>query len=141
LALGGLALAGANRRADRQADEEDGVLTAEEITSLDLQGVEWVVLSACETGLGEIHESEGVLGLRRSFQLAGAHSLILSLWSVDDASTREWMEELYRARFDGESTVKAVQIASRECIARRRQDAVSTHPFYWGAFVATGGWL
>jgi len=95
LLLSGLALAGANdgKRPD------DGILTAEEIVSLNLGGLEWAVLSACDTGLGEIRAGEGVFGLRRAFQLAGAHTVIMSLWPVDDNSTRLWMQELYRARF------------------------------------------
>jgi len=140
LALAGLALAGANHRTSAGADEEDGIVTAEEITSLDLHGVQWVVLSACDTGLGKIQEGEGVLGLRRAFQLAGVRTLIMSLWSVDDVATRQWMLDLYRARLDGGSTVEAVRQASIENIARRRRNSESLHPFYWGAFVAVGDW-
>ena len=72
LVLSGLAFAGANLRAAAGADEDDGILTAEEVASLDLTGVEWAVLSACDTGLGLIHAGEGVLGLRRAFHVAGA---------------------------------------------------------------------
>jgi len=140
LALSGLVFAGANQRAEAAADQDDGVLTAEEITALDLDGVEWVVLSACDTALGEIQAGEGVLGLRRAFRLAGARTLIMSLWSVDDTATRQWMARLYRARLGGASTIDAVRGASRSMLEARRAAAESTHPFFWGAFVATGGW-
>jgi len=84
LLLSGLVLAGANHRASAGSGEDDGILTAEEIASLDLSGVEWAVLSACETGVGNVRAGEGVFGLRRAFQVAGAGTLIMSLWSVDE---------------------------------------------------------
>ena len=99
LLLSGLALAGANRRASAGADEDDGILTAEEVASLNLEGVEWAVLSACDTGVGEIKAGEGVFGLRRAFQVAGARTVVMSLWSVDDQATRAWMRALYEGRF------------------------------------------
>jgi tetratricopeptide (TPR) repeat protein len=87
--LSGLVLAGANRA------PQDGVLSAEEVSDLDLRGVELVVLSACQTGLGKVASGEGVLGLQRAFHEAGARSLAVSLWSVSDAATSVLMEELY----------------------------------------------
>jgi CHAT domain-containing protein/Tfp pilus assembly protein PilF len=140
LLLSGLALAGSNNRDAAPVDAEDGILTSEEIASLGLHGVEWVVLSACDTGLGEVLPREGVLGLRRAFQLAGAESLIMSLWSVQDEAALEWMDNLYSGRGDGLSTAEAVRRAGVEMIERRRRAGRSTHPFYWGAFVATGDW-
>jgi CHAT domain-containing protein/Tfp pilus assembly protein PilF len=141
LRLSGLALAGANHRDAAGPDEEDGVLTAEEIAALDLSGVEWVVLSACDTGLGEVQRGEGVFGLRRAFQVAGARTLIMSLWPVDDRSTEHWMTALYRNRFlHGMSTADAVNQASLELLRQRRAKHLSTHPFYWAAFVAAGDW-
>ena len=77
LLLSGLALAGANRRAEAGPRDEDGILTAEEVTSLNLDGVEWAVLSACDTGLGQVRIGEGVFGLRRAFQVAGVHTVII----------------------------------------------------------------
>ena len=139
LLLTGLALAGANRR-DQAGSGEDGILTAEEIASLDLSGARWVVLSACETGLGRVQAGEGVQGLRRSFEVAGAATLIMSLWSVEDAAARDWMERLYKGRLEGLPTDMAVRDASLGMIESRRKAGRSTHPFYWGAFVAAGDW-
>jgi CHAT domain-containing protein len=141
LLLSGLALAGANRRNETKDEAgEDGILTAEEIASLDLSGVEWAVLSACETGVGKVQAGEGVLGLRRAFEVAGAGTLIMSLWSVEDESAREWMKNLYAARLGGSSTAEAVRAASLKVIEARRRAGRSTHPAFWGAFVAAGDW-
>lgn len=141
LLLSGLALAGANRRHQASPTDEDGILTAEEVASLDLEGTDWVVLSACDTGLGEIRAGEGVLGLRRAFQIAGARTVIMSLWSVEDESTRRWMSALYRGRLrEGDDTPRAVREASLEVLRERRAAGLSTHPFYWAAFVAAGDW-
>ncbi len=141
LLLSGLALAGANRRSAAGADEDDGILSAEEVAGLNLQGVEWAVLSACDTGLGTVISREGVLGLRRAFQVAGVRTVIMSLWSVDDRATLEWMQRLYEARFRGNlSTVDAMRDASVRVIRDRRSKGLSTNPFYWAAFVASGDW-
>jgi CHAT domain-containing protein len=141
LRLSGLALAGANRRNDAGIVEQDGILTADEISSMNLTGVEWVVLSGCETGLGEVQDGEGVLGLRRAFEVAGAGTLIMSLWPVEDASTRAWMNRLYEGRLKRRlGTAEAVREASVGVLEERRAQALSTHPFYWAAFVAAGDW-
>jgi len=142
LMLSGLALAGANRVDDSKslAGSEDGLLTALEIASLDLSRVDWVVLSACKTGVGQVQVGEGVLGLRRAFEIAGAGTLIMSLWEVKDQAAREWMRRLYSARLAGHSTPDAVELASRSTIDYRRQNGLGTHPFHWGAFVAAGDW-
>jgi CHAT domain-containing protein len=100
----GLALAGAERALEEKKDDtgtsdparEDGLLTAEEVAALDLRGTEMVVLSACETGLGDLASGEGVLGLQRAFQAAGAKSVVASLWRVSDPATSVLMEEFYR---------------------------------------------
>ena len=141
LLLSGLALAGANRRRSAAPDADDGILTAQEVASLNLGGVEWAVLSACDTAVGEIKNGEGVLGLRRAFQVAGAHTVIMSLWSVDDQATRAWMRALYEARFAKQlSTDQAVHQASLALLKDRRSRHLSTNPFYWAAFVAAGDW-
>jgi CHAT domain-containing protein len=141
LVLSGLALAGANHRARAADDEEDGVLTAEEIAALDLSGTEWAVLSACDTGLGRIRPGEGVVGLRRAFRLAGVRTLIMTLWPVEDEEAAEWIEALYRARLDdGADTATAVAQATRTLIEERRRTGASTHPVFWGPYVASGDW-
>jgi CHAT domain-containing protein/tetratricopeptide (TPR) repeat protein len=141
LRLCGLAMAGANHRSDPGMDHDDGILTAEEISAVDLTGVDWVVLSACDTGLGDIHAGEGVFGLRRAFAIAGAKTTIMSLWPTDDAMTRQWMKELYRARLKkGTSTAEAVRQASLEILRRLRANGASTSPSAWGAFIGAGDW-
>ena len=139
LLLAGLALAGVNQLP--RANQANGILNAEEIAGLNLQGTEWVVLSACDTGLGQITAGEGVFGLRRALQIAGVHTIIMSLWSVEDQSTRDWMKALYAARLEkGLDTPAAVHDAGVRIIEERRKRGQSTHPFYWGAFVAAGDW-
>ena len=143
LLLCGLALAGANLRSEAEhstVTHEDGILTAEEVAALDLSGVEWAVLSACESGLGTLRDREGVLGLRRAFEVAGVRTLVLSLWAVEDQATLEWMQRLYENRLAGASSAEAVRGASLQTLEARRRAGRSTHPFYWGAFVATGDW-
>lgn len=137
----GLAFAGANHRESARPDGDDGILTAEEVAAVDLLGVEWAVLSACESGLGEVQTGEGVFGLRRAFAAAGVRTLIMSLWPVDDDVTREWMDRLYRYRFvEGATTIVAVHRANLDLLAARRASGSSTHPFYWAGFVAVGDW-
>ena len=138
----GLAVAGANRRGDATsvAGAEDGILMAEEIASLDLSGVEWAVLSACDTGVGRVLAGEGVVGLRRAFEVAGAGTLIMSLWAVDDGAARVWMRKLYEERLAGLSTAEAVGKAGLEIIEAQRGQGRTTHPYFWGSFVAAGDW-
>lgn len=137
----GLVLAGANRRSDALVNDDDGMLTAEEIAGLDLSATEWAVLSACDTGRGDWQAGEGVMGLRRAFQIAGARTVIMSLWAVDDAVSARWMTTLYEQRFlRRASTVEAVRAAHRALLADRRAHGRSTHPIYWAGFIAAGDW-
>ena len=140
LLYSGLALAGANQRSAVDAGEEDGILTAAEIASLDLTKVDWAVLSACETGVGDLRTGEGVLGLRRAFEVAGANTLVMSLWKVEDDSTATWMKQLYRERAGGASTMEAVRRADLHLLRQLRKHGRTPHPFYWGGFVAAGDW-
>lgn len=128
----GLLLAGANRTWTGNhviPSIEDGILTAEEISNVNLSGTKLVVLSACETGLGEIKSSEGVFGLLRAFKLAGVQSLIMSLWKVDDNATMQLMNTFYGNWIGGMSKHDAFNNA----IEKIREQYKS--PYYWAAFV------
>jgi tetratricopeptide (TPR) repeat protein len=129
----GLAFAGANVGSSGLPNEaDDGLLSAAEVTTLNLVGTELVVLSACDTGLGTLHATEGVMGLRRAFQLAGARTVIASLWRVPDQQTCDLMTSFYRRLITGMPRDAALRAAQLEL----RQKFSS--PFYWGAFVCFG---
>jgi CHAT domain-containing protein len=135
LLLSGLVFAGANKSRDAS------ILTAQQIASIDLRGVEWAVLSACNTGYGEAVSGEGVLGLERAFRVAGAKSVVMALWPVDDQVTREFMRGLYTERFGRHATTAdSVWNASRQLLKERQLAGKSTHPWYWAGFVGAGGW-
>ena len=103
--------------------------------------MEWAVLSACETGVGEVKAGEGVFGLRRAFQLAGVRTLIMSLWQVRDEETRSWMKALYESRLlDGHDTTESIREANLSVLRQLRQEGKSTHPGFWAGFVAVGDW-
>mgnify|MGYP003694504753 CR=1 FL=1 len=137
----GSLLTGANRRNERSPGEDDGILTAEELSTLDLAGLDWAVLSACRTGVGEVADGEGVFGLRRALRIAGARSVITSLWPVGDVTTQQWMVALYRARLvDRRSTAESVRAASLAVLRDRRARGLGTSPITWGAFLAAGDW-
>ncbi len=108
---------------------DDGVLTAYEISNRDLSNVKLVVLSACETGLGDIRGSEGVFGLQRSFKLAGVKNIIMSLWKVPDEKTKELMQTFYRFCFSGNSISDAFKSAQEEMRSK-----YPSSPYYWAGF-------
>ena len=131
----GLVFAGAN------GGSETSILTAQQIASLDLNGVDWAVLSACNTGNGQMRDGEGVLGLQRAFRVAGARSVVMALWPVDDDITRHFMHELYAQRLGLQATTAdAVWNSTRKMLLERRAAGKSTHPWYWAGFVGSGGW-
>ncbi len=136
----GLALAGANVTLEGKAGtgKEDGILTAEEVASLNLVGTELVVLSACETGLGEARGGEGVLGLRRAFVRAGAENLVMALWKVPDAETAALMKSFYSRYLSGMPPWRALIESQREALAAQRQSGFAPNPYAWAAFVASG---
>ncbi|MGH7888961.1 MAG: CHAT domain-containing protein, partial [Thermodesulfobacteriota bacterium] len=132
--------AGANLHG-RGADSvgaEDGILTAEEISSLDLYGTQMAVLSACETGLGEVMQGEGVYGLRRAFQMAGAKTVISALWKVPDLITAETVGKLYNQ--DGKNISEKLRDLQLAQINKLRKKGDPDHPYSWGAFIALGDW-
>lgn len=108
---------------------DDGILTAYEISNIDLSNVKLVVLSACETGLGDIKGSEGVFGLQRSFKLAGVKNIIMSLWKVPDDKTRELMQLFYQNCFTGNSISVAFKLAQQEMRSK-----YPNSPYYWAGF-------
>jgi CHAT domain-containing protein/tetratricopeptide (TPR) repeat protein len=155
--LSGIVLAGANR--PPAPGEDDGILTALEVATIDLAKTELVVLSACETGLGKSAGGEGILGLQRAFQIAGAGSVVASLWSVDDIATQVlmtrfydnlWTRKMPKAEALREAQLFLLREAPQQGLLRGvpRLDAPETlpaadrrtPPFYWAAFVISGDW-
>ena len=127
----GLLLAGAQLAWDGREipdNVEDGILLAEEIATMDLSGTDLVVLSACETGLGEI-TSEGVFGLQRAFKKAGVQTLIMSLWKVDDAATKLMMTTFYNEWFSGKSK-RAAFVTAQQKVRNEYNN-----PYYWASFI------
>jgi CHAT domain-containing protein len=130
----GLGFAGANVRAGKDGD--DGILTALEASGLDLWGTKLVVLSACDTGVGEVKAGDGVYGLRRALVLAGSESQVMSLWPVSDRGTRELMTGYYRGLIAGQGRSEAL----RRVQLRMLRDPKRRHPFYWASFIQSGEW-
>ncbi|MFT5327489.1 MAG: CHAT domain-containing protein, partial [Planctomycetaceae bacterium] len=163
--LSGLALAGANRAPESEG-QDDGILTADEISFLRLEGVDLVVLSACETGLGPVAGGEGLLGVQRAFQVSGARSVVASLWNVDDIATRRLMERFYRNLWERKlskldalreaqlwmlnnpdsisgadrGTLVRLKKPARETPTKPGKLATRTDPKFWAAFVLSGDW-
>jgi CHAT domain-containing protein/tetratricopeptide (TPR) repeat protein len=131
----GLALAGVNTWLQNKPlplEAEDGILTAEDVTAMDLSNTELVVLSACETGLGEVLTGEGVFGLRRAFVQAGSQTLVMSLWKVPDEQTKELMVDFYNLLICGKPRAEALREAQ---LAMKEK---YPDPYYWGAFICQG---
>ena len=156
--LSGIVLTGANQPPAEGKD--DGILTALEVGELDLRGVRLVTLSACETGLGKTAGGEGLLGLQRAFQLAGARTVVASLWKVPDKATQVLMARFYENLWQKKmSKLAALREAQRWLLhERKKQSGIargielppegsepansqgSLSPFYWAAFVLSGDW-
>jgi CHAT domain-containing protein/Tfp pilus assembly protein PilF len=159
LLLSGLVLAGANKEA--KPGDEDGILTALEVSEMELAGLELAVLSACETGLGKQAGGEGLLGLQRAFAVAGCRSVLASLWKVDDQATQALMAAFYRTWWGKKGiscalALRQAQLAMLrdgiEGMAREgsrgevreplpaRDKRKRLPPFFWAAFVLSGDW-
>ena len=156
----GIILAGVNQQLSGTG--EDGVLTALEAAGLDLWGTRLVVLSACETGLGEVRNGAGVYGLRRALVLAGSETQVMSLWSVNDESTRDLMVGFYKRLQAGEGRAEALRNVQLEMLGAKRFDkpaaapgaraptstqsgprtvtARLNHPYFWAPFIESGAW-
>src|SRR5262249_1329779 len=147
--LSGIVLAGANP--PPQEGRDDGILTALEVAELDLGKVELATLSACETGLGQVAGGEGLLGLQRAFQVAGAKAVVAGLWKVDDKATRELMERFYQNLWEkkqprGQALREAQLWLLKEGVkgglvrVGKEEKKHRTPPHYWAAFVLSGDW-
>jgi CHAT domain-containing protein len=164
--LSGIVLAGANEPPDDFESPSDGILRATEIEATSLQGVDLVVLSACETGLGAVAGGEGLTGLQRAFQVAGARAVIASLWKVPDRATQELMTQFYTNLWirkqskldalrnaqlyilrnpvlpDGTQLTRSVRpvpiTVPRE--PRQEQDPPTADPWFWAAWTLSGDW-
>jgi CHAT domain-containing protein/Tfp pilus assembly protein PilF len=138
----GLFFAGADRTLAGKPSAEgldNGVLTAMEAGNLNLRGTELVVLSACNTGQGDVKNGEGVFGLRRALEEAGAQSILMSLWSVPDRETLELMKRFYTKWLAGMEIHKALKEAQLEMREKVKKDHDGKDlPYYWGAFVLVG---
>ncbi len=141
--MSGLVFAGANyfkdtfnkkNKLEASQIAEDGVLTAYESVNLNLKNTDLVVLSACETGLGEIKNGEGVYGLQRAFQLAGAKKVLMSLWKVNDKATSLLMQFFYKAYLQTNDVNFSLKTAMESLMKIKGYE----HPKFWGAFVAFG---
>ncbi len=127
----GIALAGANAR---QSGDDDGILTALEASALDLGGTKLVVLSACETGVGDAVSGEGVYGMRRALVMAGAETQVMSLWEVDSGATRELMTAYYERLREGGGRAEALRQVELTMLSRKE----TAHPNLWASFIVSG---
>jgi CHAT domain-containing protein len=130
----GIALTGFN---PRKSGSEDGVLTALEAAGLNLSGTKLVVLSACETGLGDATNGQGVYGLRRALAMAGTESQLISLWKVDDFGTKDLMVSYYKRLMNNVGRSEALRQTQLEML----KNPDYQHPYYWAAFIPSGDWM
>jgi CHAT domain-containing protein len=131
----GLALAGANNIV--VGANTVGVSSAREIAEIDLQGTQLVVLSACDTGNGQVRSGEGIYGMRRAFALAGTRSQLVTLWKIPDEITSELVVDYYKRLLSGEGRAVALTGTERDWIAAHPN---LRHPYYWAAFQLVGDW-
>ena len=140
LSRSGLFMAGASKSLKGEElpmEEDDGILTAQEIAKIDLRGVDLVVLSACETGQGDINQGEGVFGLQRGFKKAGVQTILMSLWKVSDKATEMLMTEFYKQVCAGLSKRAALRVAQNKVREYKNQEGKQQFedPFFWAGFI------
>ena len=139
----GLVLAGVESRPSEVKQGNDGVFTAYEATFLDLVGTKLVVLSACDTGVGDITTGEGIYGLRRALVIAGSESQLISLWKVVDEGTKDLMVAYYQRLQQGEGRTTALHEVQKQMLRgelRGENGQSYEHPYYWASFVPSGDW-
>ena len=144
LTRSGLLMSGANHILEDEElpdNVEDGILTAKEIADIDLRGLNLVVLSACQTGLGDISQGEGVFGLQRGFKKAGANSILMSLWEVNDEATQILMTQFYKNLVSGQSKRQSLQSAQNYLRMYKNEKGGQCYndPKYWAAFILLDG--
>ena len=135
----GLVFAGVkegNSGRDSQGNLQDGILTALEVSGLDLTGTQLVVMSACQSGLGSLATGEGVYGLRRAFTLAGVQTQVMSLWQVADLATQAFMVSYYQNLQAGQPRGDAIRATQLSFLNGTEYN----HPYYWSAFISSGNW-
>ena len=142
LLFSGLVFAGANGAIDRSPSDpvqiDDGLLTALELSSLNLSETELVVLSACQTGLGEVRTGEGVYGLRRAILLAGADAALTSMFKIPDKAAEQLVTDFYSNWLGGMSRAEALRAASLTRLRAEREHGRAGHPMFWGGFILVG---
>ncbi|MBI4854494.1 MAG: CHAT domain-containing protein, partial [Acidobacteria bacterium] len=131
----GIALSGANLHKD---EKEEGIFTALKTTGVNLWGTKVVVLSACNTAVGEVKTGDGIYGLRRALVLAGSETQLMSLWPVSDKGTKELMIDYYSRLQKDEGRSDALRNVQLELLKNRKLGR--THPFYWASFIQSGEW-
>ncbi len=141
LLFSGILLAGANNRdiISSEFANKDGVMTAYDITALNFTGVTLVVLSGCETGMGQVVNSDGVYGLRKAFMEAGAQCVVSTLWPIIDDKAYSLLHNLYSS--EDEFVARKLRLAQIEIINQNRKNGTPNHPFIWAPFVVYGNWV
>jgi CHAT domain-containing protein len=139
----GLVLAGVESPPSQVKSENDGVFTAYEASFLDLVGTKLVVLSACDTGVGDITTGEGIYGLRRALVIAGSESQLISLWKVADDGTKDLMTAYYQSLKQGEGRINALHEVQKQMLRgelKGKKGQSYEHPYYWASFIPSGAW-